>query len=450
MHKTHNSNKTILITCIFILVFTLFLFYTCLYFLKPILILELFMEIPFRPGFGENPYILIGRSSIIDRYSDILENNDKTLMKHPLIVGTRAIGKTVLLHRLLEIAHDYGYATVYESTQSDLYSQLMADLSDMSFIVKTSTNFAINPNISFSIPAPDGKTSTLTMSGIKFERSSDKQFFDRNLAKTICALLSSKKVRGVAIAIDEINIKYIDDIRKIATTMQTLISNGFPVSFIGAGLPEYIDEIKQDASISFIRRMGQEDIGNLSLFDVARAIETTCKENGISFDDNVGIEIAKASDGSPFIAQLFAYGACFRARQRNKNKLHITLDDCYSGFEDCLPQVFSALVKPTFSTLSEQEKKFIEAMSQLYPQSKVKIGDIIERTGKTKQYINIYKNRLIDKRIIKSDGHGYVKCIIPYMTMYLHNDEEAKNINRYDLSEMDNEPSDWYSKRQKD
>ena len=101
------------------------------------------MEIPFRPGFGENPYILIGRSSIIDRYSDILENNDKTLMKHPLIVGTRAIGKTVLLHRLLEIAHDYGYATVYESTQSDLYSQLMTDLSDMSFIVKTSTNFTV-------------------------------------------------------------------------------------------------------------------------------------------------------------------------------------------------------------------------------------------------------------------------------------------------------------------
>ncbi len=42
MHKTHNSNKTILITCVFILVYTLFLFYTCLYFLKPILILELY------------------------------------------------------------------------------------------------------------------------------------------------------------------------------------------------------------------------------------------------------------------------------------------------------------------------------------------------------------------------------------------------------------------------
>ena len=53
------------------------------------------MMIPFTPGFGEKPYILIGRESIIDEYDDVLFNGDKTLTKHPLIVGVRAIGKTV-------------------------------------------------------------------------------------------------------------------------------------------------------------------------------------------------------------------------------------------------------------------------------------------------------------------------------------------------------------------
>lgn len=407
------------------------------------------MEIPFRPGFGESPYILIGRSAVVNRYKDILSNNDKTLRKHPLIVGARAIGKTVLLHKLLQIAYDCGYATAYESTQDGLYNQLMCDLGDVSFAIKTSTKFEFNPNISVSIPSTNGVISTLSLNGIKFEKSKDKEFFDRNLATTICSILNSKKVQGVAIAIDEINMEYIDDIRKIATTMQTLIANGFPVSFIGAGIPEYIDEIKQDKSISFIRRMGQEDIGNLSIGDIASAIEQTCVENHIELDDNVNIEIAKASDGSPFIAQLFAYEACAQARQRNNKQLHITLDDCYNGFESGLPLVFTSLVEPTLTTLSAQEKKFMYAMAQSYPKSKVRIGDIIDRTGKSKQYINMYKNRLIDKRIIKGDGRGYIKCIVPYMTMFIHDDTRQALINSYDFSDMNNEPSEWRMRKRK-
>lgn len=400
------------------------------------------MRIPFTPGFGENPYILIGRSYVVDKYDDILSNDDRGLFKHPLIVGARATGKTVLLHRLLDIAKQHKYATEYISTQTGIYEQLICDLSGMEFIVSKGKKLEINPSVSVSVPSSKG-TAMFSISGIRFERNEDKRFFDINLAAVICSILNKKKVKGVAIAIDEMNMAYIDDIRKIATTMQTLIANGFPVSFIGAGLPEYIDEIKNDASISFIRRMGQTDIGNLDLNDIALAIDKTCRDYDIQMDEQVSMEIASASDGSPFIAQLFAYNACALARKRDGKHIYITIDDCYNGFEEGLITVFTSLVKPTLKSLTEKELDFMKAMGELYPTLKIKIGDIVKITGQTRQYINIYKNRLIDKHIIKGDGHGYIKCVIPYMTMYLSDPDKYNETTTMDMTSMDNDPTAW-------
>ena len=85
----------------------------------------------------------------------------------------------------------------------------------------------------------------------------------------------------------------------------------------------------------------------------------------------------------------------------------------------------------------------MKAMGELYPASKIKIGDIVKITGQTKQYINIYKYRLIDKRIIKSDGCGYIKCIIPYMTMYLSDPGKYDETTTMDMTSMDNDPTAW-------
>lgn len=400
------------------------------------------MRIPFTLGFGEKPYILIGRSSVVDRYDDILSNDDRTLFKHPLIVGARATGKTVLLHRLLDIAKQHKYVTEYISTQTGIYEQLIYDLSGMEFIASKVKKLEVNPSATVSVPSSTGST-MFSISGIRVERNEDKRFFDIDLATAICSILNKKKAKGVAIAIDEMNMAYIDDIRKIATTMQTLIANGFPVSFIGAGIPEYIDEIKNDTSISFIRRMGQIDIGNLALDDIARAIDKTCHDYGIKTDEQASIAIANASDGSPFIAQLFAYNACAIARKRNSKHINITIDDCYDGFEEGLSTIFTSLVKPTLKSLTEKELDFMRAMGELYPASKIKIGDVVKITGQTKQYINIYKHRLIDKRVIKGDGRGYIKCIIPYMTMYLSNPSKYDETTTTDMTSMDNDPTAW-------
>lgn len=410
-------------------------------------------RIPFVPSFGEEPPMIVGRSQIIGRYDQALSLGDMKNMKQPLIVGAITTGKTVLLKQLINQAskHVYGI-TEYLPAQEGMYDQLMLDLNRKKrrVLIKSSDLSSLNGIDDENHEIKDKIN----------EQHKNNEYFDIDLATAIYSYCRPTNVLldglfgesedseiemsdRVVIAIDDMKPAYIEDIRKIATTVQSLTEIGINVIFIGAGTPENIAKIKNDASATFIDKMDRIDIGNIPIKAAAESIEAVCDGSGIEIDRQVSMSIAKASDGEPFIMQLFAYNACLMARRRDHHNIHVTMDDCYDGFEDGLSMVINNIIKPTLKTLTAKEIEFMKAMASLYPTSKIKIEDIIKSTGKTKQYINIYKNRLIDKHIIKGDGHGYIKCVIPYMTMYLTDPEKYDNDMMGDMTDMDNDPTEW-------
>lgn len=406
--------------------------------------------IPFTPSFGEKPPMIVGRSQIIGQYNKALFEDMKN-MKQPLIVGAIATGKTVLLKQLIDQASEGVYGIKeYLPAQKDMYNHLMFDLD-----VKRRNNIH-----SADLLSLDGIDDDHEIKDKINEQHENNEYFDIDLATAIYSCCCYRFIRAedlcgdsgdskikisdrLIIAIDDMNPAYIDDIRKIATTVQSLTEIGINVILIGAGTPENIAKIKNDASAVFIDKMERIDIGNLPIKAAAESIEAVCDAVGIEIDRQVSIAIAKASDGEPFIMQLFAYNACLMARRRNSRYIHVTMDDCYDGFEDGLSVVINNIIKPTLKTLTAKEIEFMKAMSSLYPTSKIKIENIIKSTGKTKQYINIYKNRLVNKHIIKGDGKGYIKCVIPYMTMYLSDPEKYDNDMMGDMTDMDNDPTEW-------
>lgn len=411
-------------------------------------------RIPFVPSFGEEPPMIVGRSRIIGQYDQALSLGDIKNIKQPLIVGAIATGKTVLLKQLIKQASKHVYAIEeYLPAQKGMYDQLMLDLSTKYRSKISSSDLSLLDEIGDENHEIKDKIN---------EQHENNEYFDIDLATAIysCCCPTNELIdmlidwsgdsettfersNRLIIAIDDMNPAYIDDIRKIATTVQSLTEIGVDVIFIGTGTPGNIAKIKNDASATFIDKMDRIDIGNLPIKKAAESIEAVCGGSGIGIDRQVSMAIAKASDGEPFIMQLFACNACLMARRRDPHNIHVTMDDCYDGFEDGLSAVINNIIKPTLKTLTAKEIEFMKAMSSLYPTSKIKIEDIIKSTGKTKQYINIYKNRLIDKHIIKGDGHGYIKCVIPYMTMYLTDPEKYDNDMMGDMTDMDNDPTEW-------
>ena len=366
---------------------------------------------PFTPGFGEIPYIVAGRSDITDEYEDIIESGGRSQKRHPLIKGMRSYGKTVLLRKLLKIAEEHGYETFYISSTSDMYGNLMTNMSEKAGVSISGTS----------------------------------EYSGRTLESLIQVMLRSKKIKGIAVAIDDINPEYIEDIQRIAATMQSLVSEKLPVSFIYAGLPEYIDEIQQDPSISFIRRMSHKEVGAISFEELGKAIKRTCTDHGIDISDEAIEYIVRASDGSPYLVQMFSSVAYEHASETKSKKIEITANDCLESFKSALPTILTSVVKPTFQSLTYAEQEFLRAMAQDDKVSTVsRIGAIAERMGKTPQYANIYKNRLIDKRIIKQDGRGFVRCSIPYMTTYLSNQEHYDSLCApSDGTDFENRPGFW-------
>ena len=368
-------------------------------------------ENPFTPGFGEIPYIVADRSNIIDGYGEAIKSGDCSHNKHLLIEGMRGYGKTVLLRKLLEVAGGYGYETFYISSASDMYRNLMGSMKEKAWASISETG----------------------------------EHADRTLESLIRVMLNSKKIKGIAVAIDDINPEYIEDIQRIAATMQSLVSEKLPVSFIYAGLPEYIDEIQQDSSISFIRRMSRKEVGAISFDELGKAIEKTCTDHGVSISDEAIEYIVRASDGSPYLMQVFSSVTYEHAAGKGTEKIEITTDDCLASFKSALPAILTSIVKPTFQSLTCAEREFLRAMSLDDKTSPVsRIGDIAKRMGKTPQYVDTYKNRLIDKRIIRQNGRGLVRCSIPYMTTYLSNQAHYDSLCApSDSTNFENRPGFW-------
>lgn len=66
-----------------------------------------------------------------------------------------------------------------------------------------------------------------------------------------------------------------------------------------------------------------------------------------------------------------------------------------------------------------------------------KIADVKARMGKSDQYVQVYKNRLIDSGYVQSAGRGYVEFSLPYLDQYI------KTLIGPDLAAEERPDDDW-------
>ena len=59
---------------------------------------------------------------------------------------------------------------------------------------------------------------------------------------------------------------------------------------------------------------------------------------------------------------------------------------------------------------------------------KCPISEIQEKMGKKKNYISMYRRRLIDSQVIKSVERGYVSFTLPYFTEFINENRELYGI----------------------
>lgn len=344
------------------------------------------MENPFTPEPGSYPHVLMGRDAINDEFIEALDSgapgNQDTF---PLLSGNKGIGKTSILTKISDILRECGYF-VYRCV------------------------------------GRDGMAERFKQKLVPCESDGQIELDDAIMVK-----LGDGSCRGVAVIIDDMDMGCIDDFRIIASAVQKIAGAGNRVVMAVAGMPNDIDAIEDDGTVSFLRRMHRLHIDAIGIDEAKDCIRRTLEMSDMGIDDDVLDLMAEATDGYPFIIQRIAYDTWNQAYSRNPEHIHIIGDDFMNATPIFVSRIYESIVRPTIRNLSTTDRAFLEAMSADGGEPS-RMSDIAERMGRALNYANTYRTRLVRRDVIASIGHGLVVSKIPYLMMYMGNIEAAERL----------------------
>lgn len=203
-----------------------------------------------------------------------IQSNLVIKILYPLISGSRGVGKTVLLHQYEALLKQRKFFVFSDVLGPSTYSDLMRVLSGK----QSAATKKIHKEFAPSISVVNGDTS-YTIGGFTFSTEKEIEFFDMNLGETLRKKVSQRTYDGVAIILDELNMKYIDDLRRLIVTIQAATNKDSNIIMIAAGVDENIDNLEDDVTVSFTRRMNRINIGNLEIEAVKSGISRTLHDH---------------------------------------------------------------------------------------------------------------------------------------------------------------------------
>ena len=359
------------------------------------------MQNPFNPSFGQRPIRFYGREEITRSVVSSVDDNNSP-WRTTLITGARGSGKTALLSdirinlesRDVVVLYVVPNEAILDSVLVQLYRQLPKTISGAVPEFKSvSVNFGVS---------------------VAFEKDRKKPYFTETFSYQIMEFMDAYKnaEKHVVFLIDETQ-KHTEDMRVFVSTYQDLVMREYAVSMVLAGLPSVVSDILNDDVLTFLRRAKQIELENIELAVVEYEFKKVFLGAGSTLTDEMVSTAASATYGYPYLIQLVGYYSW----DYMQGSIHVVL------FDDVLfkskIELFRNVHKLVFADLSNRDREFIFAMAE--DEGFSSVSAIGERMQKKKNYISLYRDRLISAGVIKTGGYGLLRFTYPYMKEFLLN-----------------------------
>ena len=352
------------------------------------------MKNPFNPAFGKRPEHFFGREEII-RSITASVNDLNSPWRTTLITGVRGSGKTALLSDIRIKLDSPEIITVFvvpndailDSVLSQLYKQLPKTASG---IIPELKSVSLNLGVT-----------------VKMEREIKSPNFTESFSYQIMEMMDvhMKHDKHVVFLVDETQ-KHTESMRIFISTYQDMIMREYSVSMIMAGLPSVISDILNDDILTFLRRAKQVELENVELMIVEHEYKKIFIKADNTLSESIVSNAAIATCGYPYLIQLIGYYLW--------NEIQSNADDLFEGILiNSKAELFRNVHKLIFDDLSQKDREFVFAMCKDEEYSSV--SDIGERMNKKKNYISLYRDRLISAGVVKPCGHGLLCFTYPYM-----------------------------------
>lgn len=354
---------------------------------------------PFKPTAGATPPILVGRSGALEEYAEAIEDGPGAPGLLTIFTGPRGIGKTVMLTAAEDVAREHGWVSVSETATAGLLGRIHRQMTNHLEELGGGPPRSKITGVSF---AGAGVSSTPAEARLAQWRET---------ALSLLAILD-KNETGLLITVDEIHAIDRSELAQLAADVQHLVRENLPVSLVMAGIPKAVSDLLNEDVSTFLRRADRIDLEDVPVPVVQEAFQTTFSESGVHLDHHQIDRAANATGGYPFLIQLVGYQIWRRAISGRLTDAAVE-----EGIAAAKKRLGSTVLQAALSDLSDIDKTFLLKMAEDDGPSTT--ADIATRLGETRNYVGVYRSRLIDAGVIFASGHGRVDFAIPYLRGYL-------------------------------
>lgn len=355
---------------------------------------------PFNPSFGRVPKIYIDRNQTIKQLEvDIRDPQSPFLTT--LIYGMRGSGKTTML---TDIGHDMQADKDWIVVDLTMNDRLIPTLIES---VYTQANKELRTLLS--------KISgiSLGINGIKVDYDASKAQVENSPHQVLLiemAKMLKRQQKSLLITIDEISST--SALREFAGIYQILLRNNYHIALLMAGLHNKVSELQNDSVLTFLLRSQRIYLEPLNLMTIRNSYARAFNSEQHSIDDKTLTRITKLTSGYAYAFQLLGFLLW-------RTEANIINDDIVNNV---IPKYKNELYRNVYTKmyqeLSAKDREFVDAMVQVNQES-VKIAEIIRLMDKPKNYVSIYRRRLLDDQIIESKQRGEVSFTLPYFADFI-------------------------------
>ena len=371
---------------------------------------------PFTPGRAVDPQFFAGRKEELERFRTFLKNTQEGNPMHLAILGERGIGKSSLL-RMCE-----SLATADRCIVARV--DLDASIGSLGTLVETVLRHVTQEGEAYS----------------KLFKVSEKvkRFFD--------AYKVSAGALGFSLGVEKKGPTSLP-VRTELLRVWRAVRESVPAIIVMLDEAEQLEQI--EGSLQFLRnvfsRLAEERTGfmlllswKLTLFrrikeihsplarffnpisltefshkDSLEALEKPLRAAGYHIAPEVKELIARASEGHPYIIQVYGFYLCEKAPRRVIDR---------RVYDAALPVIMSGLTKQLFedsySTVSPQEQIVLKAMAR-EEASTLEFSTLVKGTGLPANKVGYLLNRLDDKDCVRKVARGQYRLFHGLFKEYL-------------------------------
>lgn len=379
---------------------------------------------PFSPGAGTPPPELAGRDDILKQALMALARIKKgRAEKSVLLIGLRGVGKTVLLHKISEMAEEQGYKAVMIEAHENksLPALLLPYLRKVLFSLDTGQMVSAKVKRGLRVLKSFIGGLKVKVNEVEFgldidaeKGAADSGDLEADLAEVFIALGEAAQDRNTAVAIiiDELQYLSEEELSSLIMAVHKVSQKSLPLVVIGAGLPQLVG--KAGRSKSYAERLFDYPlVGPLKNEDAKKALQEPVLNEGVSFTSDALDEIARVTEGYPYFLQEWGYQAWNIAENSP-----IELDVVKKATEASIARLDQSFFRVRLDRLTPREKDYLRALAELgpYPQ---RSGDIAEKLGVEVNRVAPLRNGLIKKGMIYSPAHGDTAFTVPLFEAFM-------------------------------